>query len=110
MKRARNLVLAGIVAVAVASRILATAAQSARPWLGVSFVETDVGVLVTELSPGGPAAKSELKPGDVIVGVNDKLARTAQQLHDEIYPRGVDHVVTLNVYRGPENIKVKLKI
>lgn len=101
---------------------LITDGKYTRPWLGVGiravrdypeFRETEPkasdGVVVTELQPGGPAAKSELKPGDVIMGVDGKTISTAQQLRNEIRVKGVDQTVTLDVFRGGKNIKVKVK-
>ena len=43
-----------------------------------------VGVLVNEVRDDGPAAKADLKTGDVIVAVNGKNARTASELRNTI--------------------------
>ncbi len=53
-----------------------------------------------------------LQANDVIVGINDReLAMTARQFEAHIrLNHGVGEVITLNVLRGKEKIKVKLKL
>jgi S1-C subfamily serine protease len=48
--------------------------KPARPWLGLYSTEIDDQVVVIGVSTNGPAARAELKAGDVILGVNgDKI-------------------------------------
>ncbi len=42
-----------------------------RPWLGVYCAENDGHVFVQRTSPGGPADKAGIRPGDQIVAVGD---------------------------------------
>lgn len=44
-------------------------AHAPRPWLGVIAQDMGPGVIVVALNPRGPAARAELKPGDVILAV-----------------------------------------
>jgi len=67
------------------------------------------GVVVFEIPPGGPAAKSDLKPGDVITAVDGKPIATAQQLKNQIRGKSIGAAVTLDVHRFGKNIKVKVK-
>jgi serine protease Do len=84
-----------------------------RAWLGVGvralrddldLGETgkgvDDGVLVQQIVPGGPAAKSDLELGDVITAVDGRQVATAQQLRGEIRGRKLGQTVTLDVYRS----------
>lgn len=68
------------------------------------------GVVVTAIPPEGPAARSDLKPGDVIVLVEGRPVSTAQQLKNEIRGRKIGSTVTLDVHRFGRNIKVKVKL
>ena len=45
-------------------------AHPPRPWLGLFAQEAGRHVLVTGVSPGGPAARAELRSGDAILAVN----------------------------------------
>lgn len=67
------------------------------------------GVVITAIPPDGPAAKSDLKPGDVITAVEGKAVSTAQQLKNEIRGKKIGAPVTLDVHRFGRNIKVKVK-
>jgi S1-C subfamily serine protease len=44
--------------------------KPARPWLGMYTTEIDDRVVVIGVSNNGPAARAELKAGDVILGIN----------------------------------------
>lgn len=105
---------------------LITDGKYTRAWLGVGIrdlkddaeykaVITGVndGVVVTEIQDDGPAAKSELKPSDVITAVDGKAVSTAQQLKSEIRSKKIGQSLTLDVYRMMEGrgktIKVKVK-
>ncbi len=68
------------------------------------------GVVVTAIPADGPAAKSDLKPGDVIVSVEGRPVATAQQLKNEIRGKKIGAPVTLDVHRFGKNIKVKVKL
>lgn len=67
------------------------------------------GVLVIAIKADGPAAKSDLKPGDVITTVEGRTVGTAQQLKNEIRGKKIGAAVTLDVHRFGKNIKVKVK-
>jgi serine protease Do len=67
------------------------------------------GVVITEIPAEGPAAKSELKAGDVITAVEGKPVATAQQLKNQIRGKKIGAPVTLDVHRFGKNIKVKVK-
>jgi S1-C subfamily serine protease len=48
--------------------------KPARPWLGMYSTEIDDRVVIIGVSNNGPAARAELKAGDVILGINgDKV-------------------------------------
>ena len=67
------------------------------------------GVVITAIPSDGPAAKSDLKPGDVITAVEGVTVSTAQQLKNEIRGKKIGSPVTLDVHRFGKNIKVKVK-
>ena len=67
------------------------------------------GVVITAIPSDGPAAKSDLKPGDVITAVEGVTVSTAQQLKNEIRGKKIGAPVTLDVHRFGKNIKVKVK-
>ena len=66
------------------------------------------GVVVSRIVPNGPAAKSELKPGDIITAVDGRDVSTAQQLRAEIRDKKVGEPVTLDVFRKGQISQVKV--
>src|SRR5207253_4954045 len=46
-------------------------AHPPRPWLGVLAQDDDDQIVVIGVSPGGPAARAEVRPGDLILAVGD---------------------------------------
>lgn len=101
---------------------LVTHGKYVRSWLGIGIRAlkdhteyrdmmpgVEDGVVVTQIQPDGPAAKSDLKPTDVITAVDGKPVATAQQLKNEIRSKKIGENVTLDVHRKGKNIKVKVK-
>lgn len=72
------------------------------------------GVVIMLIQPGSPAAKSDLKAGDIIVGVDSKPVKTVRELKDEIAYKKIGQTVTLDVARMDaarkvKNLKIKVK-
>jgi len=78
-----------------------------------TFSGLEDGVVVRGILPDGPAAKSDLKAGDVITSVDGTPVKTARQLKEQIAYKKVGQSVALDVARPSEhklqNIKVKVK-
>jgi len=89
-----------------------------RGWLGVqiatltpelaekSGVRDVDGVLVMDVVSGGPAEKWGLKPRDIILGVNEKKIRTAEELQGFLAETEPDERLKLSVLRDAERITV----
>jgi serine protease Do len=72
--------------------------------------DTKDGVEVREIRADGPAAKSELRRGDVITAVDDKAVKTSRQLKDEIAAKPPGHMTVLNVVRASQHISIKVAV
>src|SRR5712672_839894 len=73
--------------------------KPARPWLGMYTTEIDNRVVVIGISAKGPAARAELKAGDIILAVNGEKVSSQTQFYRKLWslgPAGVD--VPLTVY------------
>ncbi len=101
---------------------LITDGKFSRSWLGIAirslrefpeyrdFVPgVREGVVVTEIVPDGPAAKSDLHPADVITAVDGKPVVTSQQLKDEIRSKKVGQNLTLTIFRKGDLVKLQVK-
>jgi serine protease Do len=97
-----------------------------RSWIGIYIQElreypeyknldkplapaTDDGVVVLGMAANGPASKSDLRAGDVIVSVEGKTVKTARQLKDSILLQPPGHDLMLNVVRGKDHLSVKVR-
>ncbi|HZM03723.1 MAG TPA: trypsin-like peptidase domain-containing protein [Candidatus Saccharimonadales bacterium] len=97
----------------------------ARTWIGVEIDELGGnpdymgldkkfapdaadGVVITGIRTDGPAAKSDLQPGDVVVSLDSKPIKTARQLKETISLLKPGHVLALGVVRVNQHLTVKV--
>src|SRR6266480_4408945 len=93
-----------------------------RPWLGIRietlgddptirdlFKGADKGVVVRTIEADAPAAKSDLRPFDVITHVDGTPIDSDSQLQHEILKKKIGQNVQLTVWRKGQTIKVPLK-
>lgn len=119
-----------------AKRVMARQASVPRPWLGVrgepigaipfekmlgvgwnkerarELAEKRYGILLTSVIPGSPAARNKLKPGDVILSVNNEGIRNGEEftwLLQEAGPgNSVQFVVARPGQAAEESFKIQL--
>ena len=92
--------------------LIATGKSSAkpRPWIGVNSQEVQGNVIITRVSPEGPAEDADIRAGDVIVGVGGQPVKGQADFYNKLWGRGEAGVsVPLDVLRAGkvETITVK---
>lgn len=81
-----------------------------RPWLGVLAQEVDGHVVVAEVTPGGPAARAELRRGDLIRAVDDEDVETLAEFYQKLWALGAPGVdVPLTLQRGEDVFDVEVR-
>ncbi|HEY0793325.1 MAG TPA: trypsin-like peptidase domain-containing protein [Chthoniobacterales bacterium] len=100
---------------------LISSGRIVRPWLGI-IIESlsdqnrgdaargiDKGVLVRTIQADTPAAKSDLRPADVITDVDGITVKSSRELQTEVLKKRVGDQVMLGVWRGGKKIIVPVK-
>ncbi len=76
-------------------------AAPARPWLGMFTADAQDQVLVTRVSPGGPAAAAGIRPGDRVLAVSGQPTANVADMYRKVWALGAAGVeVPLTVHRG----------
>ena len=70
----------------------------------------DAGVIVADVDDDGPAAKTGLRPGDVIYALDGKRMENGRQFRINIYTRTIGQQVTLEVQRGERRLTVRVPV
>ncbi len=83
--------------------------RAPRPWLGLYTEPVAGGVIVSGLSPIGPARAAGLRRGDVIVRINGREVASREEFYQQLWQLAVDQDVQVTVRRpgGTEAITVR---
>jgi predicted metalloprotease with PDZ domain len=81
----------------------------ARVWLGMDVTALPVGgVLVTDVSPGGPADRAGIRPGDVVTEVAGQRVESPDDVASAIAPLQPGHRAKVELDRGPFTYTVEV--
>jgi serine protease Do len=84
-------------------------AGPARPWLGIATEEAQGRVVVTRVSPDGPADRAGVMPGDIILGVAGEGVRTQPDFYRKVWTRGgAGTQITLKLLQGVDINEVSI--
>lgn len=85
--------------------------QTLTPDLAKAFdLDVKEGVIVSEVVAESPADRAGIKPGDVVVAVNDKKVLTVSQLRNYIGLQRVGEKIDIDVIRDGKLKKIKMAI
>ena len=68
------------------------------------------GVVLADVTPGGPAAKAGLQRGDIVMALDGKSMENGRQLRINVYARGVGQQVAIDVRRGERRLTVRVPV
>jgi len=90
---------------------IGVAAQELTPELAESFKLGDIqGVLISEVMRGGPADKAGVKPGDILISVDDKLLVDSHTMLETISSIVPGKVSALKLLRNQQEVVVQVKV
>jgi S1-C subfamily serine protease len=80
-----------------------------RPWLGLYSTEIEDKVVIVGIAPKGPAARAELKTGDVVLAVAGENVTTLAQFYRKVWALGNSGVeVPMTLYRDGVTFEVRV--
>ena len=80
-----------------------------RPWLGLYSTEIEDKIVAVGIAPKGPAARAEIKTGDVVVAVKGETVSTLAGLYRKVWSLGHAGVeVPLTLYREGVTFDVRV--
>jgi S1-C subfamily serine protease len=80
-----------------------------RPWLGLYSTEVEDKVVIVGIAPKGPAARAELKTGDVVLAVASENVSTLAAFYRRVWALGHAGVeVPLTLYREGVTFEVRV--
>lgn len=68
------------------------------------------GIYVTDIIKNGPAYKTDLKEGDIILSIDEQELSTMNDLREYIYSKKPNDVVTLQISRGRINKNIEITL
>lgn len=77
-----------------------------RPWLGFHTQSLAGHIVVTGVFPGGPAEKSGLREGDIVLGIGDKDIRSRPQLYREMWQKTPGEPISFRILREEESLSL----
>jgi len=82
----------------------------ARPWLGVAADEVQGRLLVTRVSPEGPADRAGVRSGDIILSVGGDPVHSQAEFYRKLWGRGpAGSEIPLRVLQGEDVHEVKVR-
>ena len=85
-------------------------ARPPRPWIGVFAQESESLIVVADVAQGGPAARAELKRGDLILALGEQPVSELADFYERLWALGPAGVtVPLTLSRGGDVFTVELR-
>ncbi len=75
--------------------------------LGLTF---DAGVVLADVTPGGPAATAGLEPGDIVLALDGKPMENGRQFRINVYTRGIGEQASIDIRRGGRSMTVRVPV
>ena len=75
-----------------------------------SNISFNKGIYVAEIVKNGPASKTDLKEGDIIISIDGKELNTMNDLREYIYSKKPNDVVSMQISRGKINKTIEVTL
>jgi serine protease Do len=86
-------------------------AQSITPELAAGLdLKQDTGVILGDVTPDGAADKAGLKPGDIVLTLNNKPMTNAREFETALYSIALNQTVDIEVLRGSRMVPARVTV
>ncbi|UCC15133.1 MAG: trypsin-like peptidase domain-containing protein [Gammaproteobacteria bacterium] len=90
---------------------IGTSAQTITPLLALGLgLPVDEGVILSDVSPGSPAAEAGLLVGDIVTRLDGRLMENGRQLDVNLYFKEIGGTVQVGYLRGGEAHQTSVKV
>ena len=91
--------------------VIGVRAQTITPSLAAGLgLVFDRGVVLSDVTPAGPAEAAGLRPGDIVLALDGKPMENARQFDVNLYRRVPGDSVTLSVRRGSQALELPVSV
>ena len=104
----------------IVDQIISQGYVSGRPSLGIRgenlslfyqhYYRLPAGLFITEVEPGSSAEKNGIKPGDILLGLDETRILNADDLSKALYSYNVGDQVTVGIYSGGQQKVLELTL
>jgi serine protease Do len=85
--------------------------QTVTPLMAEALkLSPEAGVILSDVTPGGPAARAGLQPGDVVLSLDGKRMENGRQFRINLYTRGIGDQVAIDVQRADRRLTVRVNV
>ena len=70
----------------------------------------EAGVILSDVTPRGPADRAGLRPGDVVLALDGKRMENGRQFRVNLYTRAIGEQVAIEVQRGERKLTVRVGV
>jgi serine protease Do len=85
--------------------------QTVTPLMAEALkLSSEAGVILSDVTPGGPAERAGLQPGDVVLTLDGKRMENGRQFKINLYTRSIGDQVALDVQRGERRLTVRVNV
>jgi len=84
--------------------------KPSRPWLGMSTMDSEGGLMIAKVADGGPANSADVRAGDVVLEIDGDPVDQLAPMYRKIWALGVAGVeVPLTVLREGEEMEIRVR-
>jgi serine protease Do len=85
--------------------------QSITPELAAGLdLKQDTGVILDDVTPEGAADKAGLKPGDIVLSLNNRPMLNAREFETALYSIALNQMVDIEVLRGSQKVPARVTV